>query len=168
MVMAAARNGANPKEVGRRVSAVNGNGTNAIAQGSGGRARLVDVAAKSGVSKSVASRALAGAPDIADATKIRVKRAAEALGDHPNRRARLLGRRNGGRPTQAVAGLVSLHVPPEVLGASFLGPVLAGILSGAAEEGLEIQHIVERPEDGPAAEVFGKLVAEDRADGLIL
>ena len=140
----------------------------AAARNGTGRARLVDVAAQAGVSKSVASRALAGATDIAEGTKLRVKQAAEALGYHPSRRARLLGRRNGGRPAQAVAGLVSLQVPPEVLGASFLGPVLAGILSGAAEEGLEIQHIVERAEDLPVADVLGKLVAEDRADGLIL
>jgi DNA-binding LacI/PurR family transcriptional regulator len=133
-----------------------------------GRARLVDVAAQAGVSKSVASRALAGAADIAEATKQRVRDAAESLGYHPSRRARQLGRRNGGRPAQAVAGLVSLQVSPEVLGASFLGPVLAGILSGAAEEGLELQHIVERAEDRPVSEVLGKLVAEDRADGLIL
>jgi LacI family transcriptional regulator len=64
--------------------------------------------------------------------------------------------------------LVSLQVPPEVLGASFLGPVLAGILSGAAEEGLEIQHVVERDADRPVAEVLERLVAEDHADGLIL
>ena len=67
-----------------------------------------------------------------------------------------------------MAGLVSLQVPPEVLGASFLGPVLAGILSGAAEEGLEIQHVVERDADRPVAEVLERLVAEDHADGLIL
>jgi LacI family transcriptional regulator len=133
-----------------------------------GRARLVDVAAAAGVSKSVASRALAGAPDIAVATKDRVRRAAETLGYHPSRRARLLGRRAGSRPTPSVAELVSLHVEPEVLGASFLGPILAGILSGAAEEGLELQHAVARPEDGTPAEVLSRFVAQDRADGMIL
>jgi DNA-binding LacI/PurR family transcriptional regulator len=134
----------------------------------GGRARLVDVAALAGVSKSVASRALTGAGDIAEATKARVRRAAEALSYRPSRRARLLGRRNGTRPAPTVAGLVSLQVPAEVLGASFLGPVLAGILSGAAEEGLEIQHVVERDADRSVAEVLERLVAEDHADGLIL
>ena len=162
MVSAAGRNGTHAAPTKRAK-----NGAAGSVDG-GGRARLVDVAAQAGVSKSVASRALAGAADIADATKVRVRRAAESLGYHPSRRARLLGRRNGGRPAQAVAGLVSLQVPPEVLGASFLGPVLAGILSGAAEEGLEIQHVVERAEDRPVAEVLGRLVAEDRADGLIL
>jgi DNA-binding LacI/PurR family transcriptional regulator len=134
----------------------------------GQRVRLVDVAAAAGVSKSVASRALAGAPDIAESTKERVRHHALKLGYHASQRARWLGRRNGQRQTAAHAALVSLQVPPEVLGASFLGPVLAGILSGAAEEGLELQHVVARPEDGSAAEVLAKLVAEDRADGLIL
>lgn len=132
------------------------------------RARLVEVAAAAGVSKSVASRALADASDIAGATKERVRRAAEQLGYHPSRRARLLGRRGGARPAPLVAELVSLQVPPEVLGASFLGPVLAGILSGAAEEGLELQHATARPEDGTPAEVLSRIVAQDRADGLIL
>ncbi len=134
----------------------------------GGRARLVEVAAAAGVSKSVASRALADAPDIAQATKERVRRAAAQLGYHPSRRARLLGRRTGARAAPPVAELVSLQVTPEVLGASFLGPVLAGILSGAAEEGLELQHATARPEDGAPAEVLAKLVAQDRADGIIL
>jgi LacI family transcriptional regulator len=145
-----------------------GGGPAAPAGVAGARARLVDVAALAGVSKSVASRALAGAGDIAEATKARVRRAAESLGYRPSRRARLLGRRNGARPGPAVAGLVSLQVPPEVLGASFLGPVLAGILSGAAEEGLELPHVVERDAGRPVAEVLERLVAEDHADGLIL
>ncbi|HEX2037408.1 MAG TPA: LacI family DNA-binding transcriptional regulator [Chloroflexota bacterium] len=134
----------------------------------GRRVRLVDVAAAAGVSKSVASRALADAPDIAQATKARIRGIAKELGYRASWRARSLGRRNGPRPVAAHAALVSLHVAPEVLGASFLGPVLAGILSGAAEEGLELQHIVVRPEDGSPAEALGRLVAEDRADGLIL
>jgi LacI family transcriptional regulator len=131
------------------------------------RVRLVDVASAAGVSKSVASRALANAPDIGEATKTRVQHVARELGYHASRRARSLSRRNGAHHT-AHAGLVSLHVAPEVLGASFLGPILAGILSGAADEGLELQHLVVRPADGSPAEALGRLVAEDRADGLIL
>jgi LacI family transcriptional regulator len=127
--------------------------------------RLVDVATAAGVSKSVASRALAGAPDIAEGTKDRVRQVAQEMGYHASMRARLLGRRTG---ALLHAALVSLHVDPEILGASFLGPVLAGILSGAADEGLELQHVVVRPEDGSPAEALGRLVAEDRADGLIL
>jgi LacI family transcriptional regulator len=130
-----------------------------------GRVRLIDVASAAGVSKSVASRALAGAPDIAESTKDRVRQMAREMGYHASVRARLLGQRNG---AVLHAALVGLHVDPEILGASFLGPVLAGILSGAAEEGLELQHVVVRPEDGSPAEALGKLVAEDRADGLIL
>jgi DNA-binding LacI/PurR family transcriptional regulator len=87
------------------------------------------------------------------------------MGYHASVRARSLGRRSG---ALLHAALVSLHVPAEVLGASFLGPVLAGILSGAADEGLDLQHIVVRPEDPSPAEALERLVAEDRADGLIL
>jgi len=134
----------------------------------GQRVRLVDVAAAAGVSKSVASRALAGAPDIAETTKTRVRHVAQDLGYHASQRARWLGRRNGAARAAQHAALVSLQVSPEVLGASFLGPVLAGILSGAAEEGLELQHVVARPEEGAPADVLGRLVAQERADGLIL
>lgn len=134
----------------------------------GRRIRLIDVATAAGVSKSVASRALAGAADVSVATKARVRLLAEELGYYASRRARALGQRNGARRPAALAGLVSIQVAPEVLGASFLGPVLAGVLSGAADEGLDLQHVVLRPEDGPPAEALGRLVAEDRADGLIL
>lgn len=130
-----------------------------------GRVRLLDVAAAAGVSKSVASRALAGAPDIADGTKDRVRRAAKELGFRASVRARLLTQRSG---SLLHAALVTLNVTPEVLGASFLGPILAGILSGAADEGLELQHVVLRAEPERVAEALAGLAAEDRADGLIV
>jgi LacI family transcriptional regulator len=129
------------------------------------RTRLLDVAAAAGVSKSVASRALAGAPDIAEATKARVRAVALDLGYHASVRARRLTQRAGGL---AHAALVTLNVTPEVLGASFLGPTLAGILSGAAHQGLELQHVVLQADADGAAEALSRLVAEDRADGLIL
>jgi LacI family transcriptional regulator len=132
---------------------------------------LVDVAAAAGVSKSVASRALAGAADISDSTKARVRLVAQQMGYHASVRARSLGQRSGGRNgrgTPLHAALVSLHLAPEILGASLLGAVLAGIMSGAADEGLEMQHVVIRPEDGTVADALGRLVAEDRADGFVL
>jgi LacI family transcriptional regulator len=130
-----------------------------------GRAKLLDVATAAGVSKSVASRALAGAPDIAAQTKARVRRVAQELGYRASVRARLLTQRGG---AVVHAALVTLNVAPEVLGASFLGPVLAGILSGASEEGLELQHVGVQAEPGQIAEALGRVVAEDRADGLIV
>ena len=130
-----------------------------------GRVRLLDVAAAAGVSKSVASRALAGAPDIAEGTKDRVRRAAHELGFRASVRARLLTRRSG---ALLHAALVTLNVTPEVLGASFLGPTLAGILSGAADERLELQHVAVQAEPGRVAAALAGLVAEDRADGLIV
>lgn len=129
------------------------------------RVRLLDVAVAAGVSKSVASRALAGAPDIAEGTKARVRQAAQDMGYHPSVRARSLGQ---GTTALRRAALVSLHLAPEVLGASFLGPVLAGILAGAADERLELQHVVVRPGDGSPAEALARVVAEDRADGFVL
>ena len=68
-----------------------------------GRVRLVDVAAAAGVSKSVASRALADAPDIARTTRDRVHHVAQALGYHPSLRARLLGRRHGTGGARVIA-----------------------------------------------------------------
>jgi LacI family transcriptional regulator len=130
-----------------------------------GRVRLLDVAAAAGVSKSVASRALAGAPDIAEGTKDRVRRAAHELGFRASVRARLLTQRSG---ALLHAALVTLNVTPEVLGASFLGPILAGILSGAADERLELQHVAVQAGPGDVAAALAGLVAEDRADGLIV
>lgn len=134
----------------------------------GRRVRLVDLAAAAGVSKSVASRALAGAADISDSTKARVRLVARQMGYRASVRARSLGQRSGASGASLHAALVSLHLAPETLGASLLGAILAGIMSGAAEEGLEMQHVVVRPEDGGVADALGRLVAEDRADGLVL
>jgi LacI family transcriptional regulator len=131
------------------------------------RARLVDVARAAGVSVSVASRALGGYPEVAPATRDRVRRAAVALGYRASWRARALVSGKDAPLRCAVAGI---GVPPQDLGRYFLGPVFAGVMAEASQEGMEVQLVTPGPTDTPdsAAAAFHRLVAEDRADGYIV
>ena len=128
------------------------------------RAKLIDVARAAGVSVSVASRALGGYPEVADATRERVRLAAAALGYRPSWRARSLV---AGKDAPLRCAVIGVGVRPTELGNYFLGPVFAGIMDEGRREGMEIQLITsERSE--PAADAFRRVIAEDRADGYIV
>src|SRR5688500_3816453 len=125
------------------------------------RAKLIDVARAAQVSVSVASRALGGYSDVAEATRERVRLAAAALGYRPSWRARALV---SGKDAPLRCAVIGVGVRPTELGNYFLGPVFAGIMDEGRREGMEIQLITsERGE--PAADAFRRVVAEDRADG---
>jgi LacI family transcriptional regulator len=133
----------------------------------GARARLVDVARAARVSVSVASRALGGYGGVAPATRERVRAAAAALGYRASWRARSLVAGKDAPLRCAVAGV---GVPPQELGRYFLGPVFAGIMAEAGQEGMDVQLVTSAPSEPaePAAQAFHRLVAEDRADGYIV
>ena len=132
------------------------------------RATLRDVAARAGVSRAVASRALSGHASVAEPTRERVRRAAHDLGYRASVVARAL---SSGRNAPLRCAVVGLGLPLEILGASFYGPVLAGLASAASREAMDV-HLVEIPGDEPDAperdEAFRRLVAEDRADGFVI
>jgi LacI family transcriptional regulator len=116
----------------------------------------------------VASRALSGHESVAELTRERVRAAAQALGYRASVLARAL---SSGRNAPLRCAVVGLGLPLEVLGASFYGPVLAGLASAASGEAMDV-HLVEIPGDEPDApgreEAFRRLAAEDRADGFVI
>lgn len=86
----------------------------------GSRPVLKDVARLSGVSEMTASRALRGAPDVSEATRAKVKQAAEQLGYVPNRIAGALSSKS--------SNLVGVIVPS--LGSFVFPEVLSGLSQG--------------------------------------
>ena len=89
------------------------------------RATLDEVARKAGVSRATASRVFSGRPNVAEAAKEAVKRAAATLGYVPNSAARSLA---AGR-TESVGVVL-----PKPASGLFGDPMLARLLYGIGEE----------------------------------
>jgi len=123
------------------------------------RVRLVDVADRAGVTKSVASRVLNGDPTLSarEETRRRVRRAAQELGYQPHAGARALA----GARTKALALLI-----PDLT-----NPTYSRIMRGAVERARQHGYVVLLAEDTPdqqADEAFAGLVGEGRVDGLLI
>lgn len=122
-------------------------------------ASLQEVADEAGVSKSVASRALTGDEQarISDATRARIRRAADRLRYVPNHRSRAL--------RFARTGAVGLIVP-DVNNAVF-AEMLGGVQDRAEESGMSVLlSQVDPPPAGTAQ--LRELVAAGRVDGVLL
>lgn len=124
-----------------------------------GRARLVDVAAASGVTKSVVSRVLNQDPSlhIRDATRTRILDQAAALSYEPHAGAKALA---GARP-DALALLI-----PDLTNA-----VYARIARGAYQRARELGYVVllaEDTEDSRAQSDYTDLVSAGRVEGLLI
>ncbi|MFJ9884727.1 LacI family DNA-binding transcriptional regulator [Streptomyces sp. NPDC091287] len=124
-----------------------------------GRARLIDVANRAGVTKSVVSRVLNGDPTLSarDETRRRVRDAAEALGYQPHAGARALAR--------AQARAIALLIP------DLTNPVYARIIRGAYQRALERGYVLLFIEDAPgrrADDMLLDLVNTGRVDGLLI
>lgn len=117
---------------------------------------LNDVAARAGVSKSTASRALSTPDLVAAATTERVLAAALELGFVPNRAARELAR---GR-----SGIVALVVP--TLTNAFFTPIIAGTQDRATEDDLQLTVAVNALESADDLRRFERLARE--VDGLLV
>lgn len=129
------------------------------------RATLLDVARAAGVSKTVASRALAGYADVAPATRTRIEAQAQTLGYHASALARALAR---GRDAPARCAVVNLGMTPAQFGRSLYGATLAGIAAQASLSGVDVHLVTVPAEEMGTPEPLGRLVAEDRADGFIV
>jgi DNA-binding LacI/PurR family transcriptional regulator len=122
--------------------------------------RLEDVAARAGVSRGTASRAVSGHPSVAAETRERVLVAAAALGYRPDGAARALA--GGGGDRVAVVSLVHAWSPPT-------DPFLASVVAGAAEAagdlglGVVLRRLPVGDRTGLAA-----LAADRRLAGLVL
>ncbi|MFE2945223.1 LacI family DNA-binding transcriptional regulator [Streptomyces sp. NPDC059255] len=122
-------------------------------------ASLQEVAEAAGVSKSVASRALTGDKQarISEATRERVRLAAERLQYVPNHRSRAL--------RFAKSGAVGLIVP-DVNNAVF-AEMLAGVQDRAREAGMSV--LLSQIDPPPAGtEQLRELVGAGRVDGVLL
>lgn len=123
------------------------------------RARLVDVAERARVSKSVASRALNGDKTLSlrPETLQRIRSAADELGYRPHAGARALA--------NVAAGALALLVP------DLSNPFFMPIIHGAVRRARELDHFVVIVEDdGQGAPVSGasELFNSGRVDGLII
>ncbi len=133
------------------------------AMGSGRQARvtIADVARHLGVTKSTVSRALNGYPDIAEGTRLRISRAAEALGYRPLSHAQAI---RTGR-TRSI-GLV-LQIDSEDSARPFLADFIAGVTQAASDATWTVT-IAAEPTEEKVRSTVGRLIEERKADGFIL
>lgn len=126
----------------------------------GARARLIDVAQSSGVTKSIASRVLNNDPTLRarPETRARVLEAAQELGYRPHAGARAL--------SVARTGTLAFLIP------DLMNSVYVTILRGAMRRARELGYVVLVAEDGtdsPAgADEYENLVIAGRVDGLLV
>ena len=130
-----------------------------VMAGPGHRIRLIDVAEKAGVTKSVASRVLNNDPTLSvrDETRLRVLESAQMLGYQPHAGARALA----GASARALALLI-----PDLT-----NPVYSRITRGACYQARAQGYAMLLAEDGPEGgvdEQFAELVATGRVDGLLI
>ena len=125
------------------------------------RVKISDVAQALGMTKGTVSRALNDYPDIAQATRLRVRRKAEAMGYRPLAQAQ--GIRTGRTRT------IGLVLQTDRPGAQrpFLSDFLAGITQGASDEHWTLT--VATSAGGAAMlSTLERLVQERKSDGFIL
>lgn len=125
------------------------------------RVTINDLAAELGLAKGTISRALNDYPDIADGTRLRVRRAAERLGYRPMAQAQAI-RTGRARSLGLVlnSGRSDAHKP-------FLTDFLDGISRAASEESWTLTVATA---EGEADEVatLARLVDERKVDGFVL
>jgi DNA-binding LacI/PurR family transcriptional regulator len=131
----------------------------AVSRAGGQRARLVDVAAAAGVTKSVASRVLNADPtlNVRPRTRDRILAAARELGYQPHAGARALA----GAQSRALALLI-----PDLT-----NPVYSRIIRGAYQQAHRhgyVMLLAEDTADHQADESFTELVETGRVDGLLI
>ncbi|MEM9796354.1 MAG: LacI family DNA-binding transcriptional regulator [Pseudomonadota bacterium] len=125
------------------------------------RTTITDVARVAGVAKGTVSRALSGHPDIAERTRLRIRKIAARMGYVPLSQAQAI-RTGRGRAIGLViqAGDHDAYRP-------FLAEFLAGLSAAAASEGWTLS--VTTADDIPATlDRFQALRQERKADGFVL
>ena len=125
------------------------------------RVRISDLAESLGLTKGTVSRALNDYPDISEATRLRVRRKAEAMGYRPMAQAQAI---RTGR-TRAL-GLV-LQADEDGSQQPFLSDFLEGVTLAASAENWTTTVAAASPTEEMEA-VLNRLVEERKADGFIL
>ncbi|RVT83250.1 LacI family transcriptional regulator [Rhodobacteraceae bacterium CCMM004] len=126
-----------------------------------GRVTISDLAAHLGVTKSTVSRALNGYSDIAEATQLRVKRAAAQLGYRPLSHAQAI--RTGRSRALGFVLQSDLHDGYR----PFLSEFLAGMTHAASTENWTLTVAQAESEDD-VLDTFERLIAEHKVDGFVL
>jgi len=122
---------------------------------------LQDIADRLGLSVPTVSRALAGYPDIADATRARVLEAANEMGYRPNVSARRLQQQR----TETLGFVIPTHGPR--FSDPFFSELLAGIGNEAAEQ--EYDLLVSTRAPGiDELETYEHMVMGQRVDGMLV
>ncbi len=122
---------------------------------------LQDVATKLSVSAATVSRALAGYPGVAPATRQRVLQAAQEMGYHPNVTARRLQKQR----TDTIGFIIPTHGPR--FSDPFFSEILAGIGNQAADHRYDLLVSTRAP-GAEEMEVYQRMVQERRVDGLLV
>ena len=125
------------------------------------RVTIADVAQALGLTKGTVSRALNGYPDIADATRLRVSRKADAMGYRPLSHAQAI--RTGRVRSMGLILQMSEHDGHRPFFAEFL----AGVSLAAAEESWTLT-VSTAQSDADCRAVLTRLIEELKADGFIL
>ena len=136
-------------------------GTLQAAKNGGRRATIVDVAEHLNLSKGTVSRALNDYPDIAERTRIRVRKAAEQLGYRPLSQAQAI---RTGR-VRAIGLVIDMyehdgHGP-------FLADFLAGLTASAAREGWTLT-VATAETEADTIRLLSDLHEMRKVDGFIL
>lgn len=118
---------------------------------------IADVAARAGVSKATASRALSGAGYVSDATRQRVRAAAEELSYVAHSSAMSLAT---GRSLSVGVILPSLH-------RWFFAELLSGIQQGLLDSGHDLVLFGAQEETEERARLFERVLPRRRLDGII-
>src|SRR5919107_2985334 len=119
------------------------------------RTTLADVAARAGVSVPLVSIVMRDAPGASDATRERVRRAAEELGYRPDTRARLL-RSSRSRLLGVVFGVQH----------AFHGDLVTGLYTAADRAGYELALSAVTPQRDEGRAVASLM--QDRCEALVL
>lgn len=122
---------------------------------------LKQLAQTLGLSITTVSRALDGYPDVAPATRERVKATAQAINYRPNSAARSLRRRKA----EAVA--VTLPMEPGRFGPPLFLGMLAACSQRLAEEGLDLMLLPTTSREAEM-ETYRRLIDGGRADAIIV
>ena len=123
----------------------------------GKRPTIIDVAARAGVSKSTAARALTDSADVNDATRLRVRQAADAVGYERNHLA--VGMRSGR------SGLFGLVIPD--IANPFWAEVARGAQDFVAEEGASLLVFSSAWDEGREANHL-RALRQARVEGAII
>lgn len=118
---------------------------------------IAEVAARAGVSKATASRALSGAGPVSLATRERVQRVAAELGYVPSTSAVSL----------ATGRTRTIGVIMPTVSAWFFAEVLEGIQAALLEHGLDLTLYDAKPATAGRERIFADFLARKRFDGLI-